>query len=213
MPTEKKDSSKFKAPIKGVTGVILAGGKSSRFGKNKALVEIDGTRLIDRIAQRMGSIFERLIIISNTPEEYRYLHLPIYVDLIKGLGPIGGIYTGLEAIHDKAGFFVACDMPSLNESLIRYIIEVREDYDAVVPRIRELMEPLHALYAKTCLPVMRTLIRSGNYQTMAAFQMIRVRYVDEKEIRAFDPQLKSFLNINRPDELPDIRGKILHDGR
>ncbi len=197
----KKDSHQVKSQLIGVTGVILAGGKSSRFGRNKAFVEIDGTRLIERVARLMGSIFKRLIIISNTPREYSYLQLPVYVDLIKGLGPIGGIYTGLEVIEDDAGFFVACDMPFINEGLVRYIIDVRDDFDAVVPRINRLTEPLHALYSKSCLPAVRKLIRSGNFQTAKSYEKIRVRFVEEMEIRAFDPMLKSFMNINRPDEL------------
>lgn len=204
MPGQKKDSGQANPLIKGVTGVILAGGKSSRFGKNKAFVEIDGIRLIERVVSKLDSVFDRLVIISNTPREYAYLGLPVYVDLIKGLGPIGGIYTGLEAIEEDAGFFVACDMPFMNGQLIRYIVGVRDDFDAVVPKIDWMMEPLHALYTKRCLPAIKKMIDSRIYQTARSFQMIHVRFVEEEEIRKFDPDLKSFLNINRPDELIDI---------
>jgi len=189
--------------INGVTGVILAGGKSSRFGTNKALIEINGSRLIDRVTGVLSSIFKRLVLITNSPKEYSYLKLPTYEDLIPGLGPIGGIYTGLKNIHDEAGFFIACDMPFINENLIRHIVAVRDDFDAVVPKIDWRMEPLHALYTKRCLPVIEELIASGVYQTAKSFYNLSVRYLNEEEIRAHDPQLKSFLNVNLPEELLD----------
>ena len=193
----------MKPLINGITGVILAGGKSSRFGSNKALVEINGSRLIDRVASVLGSIFKRLVLITNNPKDYSYLKLPIYEDLIPGLGPIGGIYTGLKNIHDETGFFIACDMPFINENLIRHIVAVRDDFDAVVPKIDWRMEPLHALYTKRCLPVIEELIASGVYQTAKSFYNLSVRYLNEEEIRAHDPQLKSFLNVNLPEELLD----------
>ncbi|MBW2610311.1 MAG: molybdenum cofactor guanylyltransferase, partial [Deltaproteobacteria bacterium] len=192
--------------IKGVTGVILAGGKSSRFGSNKALVDVNGTRLIERVISVMRPIFKRLILVTNTPHEYSYLQLPTYEDLIKGLGPIGGIYTGLEVIEDEMGFFGACDMPFLNKALVRHILEVQGDFDAVVPRVGWKLEALHAMYTKNCLPAIIELIDAGEYKTVNFFQKVRVRYVDEDEIRSLDPQLKSFVNVNRPQELRDATG-------
>ena len=194
--------------IRDVTGVILAGGKSSRFGINKALVEINGSRLIDRVTGLLSPIFKRIILITNSPQDYSYLRLPIYEDLIRGLGPIGGILTGLENIHDKAGFFIACDMPFVSEDLIRYMASVRGDFDAVVPKIDWKMEPLHALYTKSCLPVIKELIASGVYQINKSFCKLSVRYVNEAEIKANDPQMRSFLNVNRPEELVDTLNRV-----
>jgi FdhD protein/molybdopterin-guanine dinucleotide biosynthesis protein A len=203
MSIEKNSGPGFKPLIKGVTGVILAGGKSSRFGSNKAFAEFNGTPLIERVIAILGSIFESLILITNSPEEFSYLRLPIHEDPIKGLGPIGGIYAGLEAMRDEIGFFVACDMPFINRNLVRHMVAVRNDFDAVVPKIDWKVEPLHALYAKNCLPPILELIREGSYQTIKSFNSIRVRYVTEDEIRAIDPEVQSFMNVNRPDELLD----------
>lgn len=203
MSVVSKDSDHVKSPLKGITGIILAGGKSSRYGANKAFAEINGVQLIERVITVMGSLFERLILITNTPHEYAYLNLPMYEDLIKGLGPIGGVLTGLEAISDESGFFMACDMPFINADLIHYMVEVREDYDAVVPRISWKMEALHALYRKSCLTAIRELIESNEYQTIKFFNKVRVRYVDWDEIRAFDPIQRSFFNVNSPQELLD----------
>jgi molybdopterin-guanine dinucleotide biosynthesis protein A len=204
MSVVSKDSDSVKSlPLKGIAGIILAGGKSSRYGANKAFVEIDGIRLIERVIMVMGSVFERLILITNTPDEYAYLNLPMVEDLIKDLGPIGGILTGLEAISEEYGFFVACDMPFLNRDLIHYIVKVRDDYDAVVPKISWKIEALHALYRKSCLKAIRELIESQEYQTIRFFNKVCVRYIDWNEIRAFDPKQRSFFNVNRPQELLD----------
>ena len=187
--------------IEGVTGVILAGGKSSRYGTNKAFAELHGVRLIERTVRVMGSVFPRLLLVTNSPAEYAYLHLPMVEDIIKGLGPLGGIYTGLEAIEDEDGFFVACDMPYLKENLIRYMASLRRDYDAVVPRVKCMIEPLHALYTKKCLFAIRESIRSHENQILKVFHKINIKYVEEEEIRSMDPDLESFLNINRPEDL------------
>ncbi|MBN1847361.1 MAG: molybdenum cofactor guanylyltransferase [Deltaproteobacteria bacterium] len=192
--------------IKDVAGVILAGGKSLRYGRNKALVKIDGIPLIERVIHVMRSLFRHLILITNTPDDYAYLKLPMHEDLIKGLGPLGGIFTALMTIKNQAGFFVACDMPNLNRELIHYMVEIRCDFDAVVPRLQEGTEALHALYGKRCLPPIKHLIDSSQYQIFRFFPKVSVRYVDENEIRRFDPQLESFFNINKPGAIK--KGKL-----
>ena len=189
--------------IKDVSGVVLAGGRSTRYGKNKALVKLHGIPLIERVLDVMRPIFRRVIIITNTPDEYSYLELPMYQDIIKGLGPLGGIITGLRVIPDS-GFFVACDMPFLNQGLIRHIVEIKADFDVVVPRISGNLEALHALYRTGCQRKIEDLINSGIYQVFRFFNEVSVRYVDEDEVRIFDPDMRSFLNVNRPEGLDDF---------
>ncbi len=201
MSTELKDPDQTGPHVEGITGVILAGGKSGRFGKNKALVEIQGIRLIDRVVGVLGSIFKKIILISNTPHEYGYLHIPIYEDIIKGLGPIGGLQTGLTVIADDTGFFVACDMPYLNRDLIRHMIESKDSYDGVVPRMGWKIEALHAIFTKKCLPAINQSITSGKYQLITFLDKVRINYIDEDRIKIFDPELRSFININRPHQL------------
>ena len=190
--------------IKGVSGIILAGGKSRRYGRNKALVNIKGTPLIKRVLRVMESLFPTVILITNTPDTYSFLKLPMFEDRIKGLGPLGGIFTGLNVISEDAGFFVACDMPFLNPDLIRYQAMVRQGYDVVVPAFSGKFEALHALYTRNCLPEIGDLIHAGVYQTIQLFRSVSVRYVEEEEIRWFDPEFKSFSNINKPEELRKI---------
>jgi molybdopterin-guanine dinucleotide biosynthesis protein A len=113
------------------------------------------------------------------------------------------VHTGLETIACDAGFFVACDMPFLNRDLIVHLVTSRNGFDAVVPRVGWMIEPLHAVYTKKCIPGIRHLIDSKKYQIVNLFSSIRVRYVDEEEIRAYDPKLRSFFNINKPQDLPE----------
>jgi molybdopterin-guanine dinucleotide biosynthesis protein A len=208
MPDVSKDSDAVNSavPFTDVIGVILAGGRSSRYGKNKALEKIGGIPLIERVVTTMQAIFRHLLLITNTPHEYAYLQLPMHKDLIKGLGPMGGVFTGLEVISEDAGFFVGCDMPCLSEKLIRHMVEIRNRFDVVVPRVNGKIEALHALYRRRCAAAIRRKIDQGQYQIIRFFPELRVRYVDEDEIRRFDPRLKSFLNVNRPDELRRFMG-------
>jgi molybdenum cofactor guanylyltransferase len=186
-----------------ICGVILAGGKSSRYGRNKALVEIDGVPLIERIISVLKDLFQRVILITNTPKEFARFRLPMEEDLIKGLGPLGGIYTALHSIPEEYGFFVACDMPFLNAQLITHMIDIREQYDVVAPKIDWKIEALHTLYRKTCLGEIENMIRNHQYQVIRFFDRVSVRYMDESEVRELDPSLNSFFNINRPEDLEE----------
>ena len=199
-----KERRTSEAPIKDVSGLILAGGVSSRYGKNKALVKVNGIPLIERVSRVMKSLFKEVILITNTPDEYSFLKLPMYEDLIRGLGPLGGLFTGLTRMASETGFLVGCDMPSLNRKLIRHIINIRDDSDVVVPRISGLMEPLHALYSKECLHAIKKLIASRKYQINQLFGEVSVKYIDEALVRRFDPELRCFYNINKPQQLDSI---------
>jgi molybdopterin-guanine dinucleotide biosynthesis protein A len=187
--------------LSGISGIILAGGKSSRYGRNKALVEVDGIRLIERVIRVLEPLFEHLIIITNTPQDYAYLKLPMVEDLIKGLGPLGGVFTGLQTMSEDAGLFVACDMPFLSGELIHHMVDVLEDFDAVVPKVDWKIEALHAIYTKRCIPAIEKLIDNKEYQVIRFFETIRVRYLNREEILNIDPEMRSFFNINTPEEL------------
>jgi molybdopterin-guanine dinucleotide biosynthesis protein A len=201
MTDENTNIREAVTPVKDIAGVILAGGKSRRFGSNKAFADINGQPLIERVISTLTPIFDELIIITNNPDEYAFLGLPMHEDLIKGLGPIGGIYTGLEKIKNSRGFFVACDMPFLNEKLIQYMAGLSREFEAVVPKIDWKMEPLHAVYSKGCIPTIKELIDAGECMINRFFQRTQVRFLSEDEIKIYDPLLRSFYNINKPDEL------------
>ncbi len=186
-----------------VTGIILAGGMSTRYGTDKALAEIQGVPLVERIVRVMAVIFRRVILITNTPKRYSFLKLPMHQDLVPGIGPLGGIYTGLKLMAGRAGFVAACDMPFLNPDLVRHMLEIQGHFDAVVPKMDWKIEALHALYSRSCLPAIERSIDSRRYQIFKFFSQIDVRYIDEDEIRIYDPDLRSFYNVNDLREWQD----------
>ena len=184
------------------TGVILAGGKSTRFGSDKALATIKERPLIGRVKNVLGSIFNNLLIVANRQDEYAFLELDIFPDIIPALGPMGGIYTGLQSMKDEWGFFAACDMPYIRPKLVRRMFELHPGFDVVAPRIGRMIEPLHAFYHKRCIESIEDVISSGHRQVILFYKKVRVRYLDEDELRAVDPELDSFFNINFPRDLP-----------
>jgi molybdopterin-guanine dinucleotide biosynthesis protein A len=210
-----KTDSELPPRYEHVTGVILAGGLSTRYGENKAFLRIGGVRLIERIAEEMKEIFHEVILVTNQKRDFEYLKLPMVEDLVKGLGPIGGIYTGLSAISEQAGFFVACDMPLLHKGLIRYMVEIIDDYQAVVPLVDTWVEPLHAVYARSSLGIIKDLIDEKRYPVRLFYDRVHVRYVTEDEIRRFCSPKEAFLNINTPEEFYKIRHlvKVQRTGR
>jgi molybdopterin-guanine dinucleotide biosynthesis protein A len=194
-------------PFSDVSGVILAGGKSSRYGEDKAFVKVGGIPIIERVIRIFKGLFRDIVIISNSLEDYKHLALPLHEDLIKNLGPLGGIYTALNVILNRYCFVAACDMPSLNKDLINHMISQKSNYDIVAPKVGWKIEALHSLYSKACLPYIRNLIEVNRYQVVRIFPMVSVRYIEEEEIRFFDPELKSFLNINSPQDIDNFFGK------
>lgn len=185
-----------------VTGVILAGGESRRYGRNKALERLGGIPLIERVRRVLAEIFPEILLITNCPRKFAHLQLPMHRDRIRGLGPMGGIHAALTVMRTPWAFFVACDMPSLNPALIRYMVaRLERGIDVVMPRVQGKMEALHAIYGLGCLPAFERLIQRRTYQVIRVLPQVTVRYVEEDEIRALDPDLRGFVNINHPREL------------
>lgn len=206
--SEMKEQILLKKPLENITGVILAGGLSSRYGKDKAFLMINGTPLIERTAEKMKKIFQEVILISNEKKRLSYLGLPVFEDIKKGLGPLGGIYTGLLSMSNEMGFFIACDMPFIDEGLVRYMTDIRDNYWAVVPSVGNEIEPLHAVYSKSCLSAIENLIKANTYQVRLFYGHINIKYVKEDEIKKFTSPEQVFLNINTPDEYSRI-GRLI----
>jgi len=187
-----------------VTSIILAGGRNLRLGRNKALETIGGKSLMERVVERVKLVSTQTLIVTSPGQ----LALPVtgelevLVDLYPGKGPLGGIYTGLLASPSSHSIVVACDMPFLNIELLRYMIELSPDFDAVVPRLGEgRVEPLHAIYSKGCLDNMKTQLEHNQLEVNRFLNTVRVRYVELAECQKFDPQLLTFFNINCQSDL------------
>jgi len=184
-----------------VSSVILAGGQSRRMGVNKAFLEIGGRPIIERLIEKVSLVGQEVILVTNTPHEYAHLGCSVVPDVYPGKGSLGGIYSGLRAVRNPYALVVACDMPFLNVSLLRYMITLAPEYDVIVPRTRKGIEPLHALYSKACLPAMERLLQQDHLKVTSFYSQVRVRYVEQEEIEILDPQHLSFFNINSPYDL------------
>jgi len=196
----------FSSPPKAkVTGIILAGGKNLRMGKNKAFLEVNGQRIIDRTAILFRDIFDEVILVTNTPLDYLDLNLRTVTDLVPGKGSLGGIYSGLFHASYAHAFVVACDMPFLHADLIRYEIDLCPRFDIVIPRTEDGYQPLHAVYSQRCLPFMEDLLRKDILKIIDFFPQVKKREVSTEEIRRFDPGVRSFQNVNTPEDLARLQ--------
>ncbi|RLA88687.1 MAG: molybdenum cofactor guanylyltransferase [Deltaproteobacteria bacterium] len=184
-----------------VTGVILAGGKSKRIGINKAFIEIAGKPLISIIIDLFSKIFKEVIISSNQPELYTNFNLPVVPDLIPNSGSIGGIYTGLTRSSFDYTFFSACDMPFLNEKLIRFMLSKRNGFDVIIPKTEKGFEPTHAIYSKNCIKPIKKRLDQNILKIIDFLSEVKVKTISIKEIKKFDPTLSSFFNINTIKDL------------
>lgn len=183
-----------------ITGVILAGGKSSRMGQNKALMHLGEERLIDRVVQVMRAECRDLLLITNSPEVYRDLDLPMAADVIPDKGSLGGIYSALYHASTPYCLVVACDMPFLNAAVLQYLIAQTPDYDVVIPEIHGEYQPLHAIYHQSCGAAIRQRLEANRLKITGFFPDVRVRTVTASEIQPFDPDLLAFENLNTPEE-------------
>jgi molybdopterin-guanine dinucleotide biosynthesis protein A len=187
---------------KDMTGIILAGGKNSRMGINKAFLEIDGTRLIDNILAVYQKIFSEIIIVTNDPLSYtEFPDTLIVTDIYKDKSALGGIYTGLfYATHDYS-FVAACDMPFLNEDFITYLIGQAGKHDIIVPELPEGFQPLHAIYSRNCLSHIKKLLSADKLKIAGFYKEVRLLSIPEEKIKPFNKDGRLFLNINTPKDL------------
>jgi len=186
-----------------VTGIVLAGGKSSRMGFNKAFIEFGGKRLIEATVDCLAGLLPEVLIIANDLDLYAYLGVKVIPDLIPNAGSLGGIYTGLSAAAHPKCFFVACDMPFLNADLIGLLVREAEGWDVVVPRVAGELQPMHAVYARSCLPFIKEAIDVGMLKIARFFPKVKVKTIEEPALRAVDPSLLGFMNVNTPLELEE----------
>lgn len=184
-----------------VTGVILAGGKSSRMGRDKASLEVGGTTLFERTLGVLHTLFPTILIAGNRPDLARP-QVPCHPDRYPG-SALGGLYTGLLEAPTDWIFVVPCDMPNADPEIIRTLLGQRAGYDVVLPRTGAGLEPLFALYRKSCLGPMRNMLESGKYRIYDFYDEVRVHYVDETELPP--GWRRSLANVNTPAEYRQVR--------
>ena len=189
-------------PLSDITGVILAGGKSRRFGSNKALAFLQGKPLIQHVADIVSSVFNDSLLVTNTPGQYDFLNIPMIRDRYQDMGPLAGIHAALLQISTPRAFVVACDMPNLSPELIQYMCNINEqDYDVIIPWLEKGQEPLFGIYHKKSLAVIDSYLQQKDCQIIKALEDLQVRRVSEQEILSITGDLTCFKNINRPADI------------
>ncbi|HEY5513525.1 MAG TPA: molybdenum cofactor guanylyltransferase [Geomonas sp.] len=191
--------------LAGVTGVILAGGRSSRMGSNKALLPYRGGRFIEAIHRQFCELFEEVLLVTNTHEQYSFLPCRKVADIYPGVGALVGLHAGLHHSTTAHIFAVACDMPYLNSALIRRLASLRDRADVVIPQGDRGLEPLHALYGKGCLAAMEQALTGDRRRIVSFFPAVRVCNLSREEVAELDPGFDSFKNINTPSDYFELR--------
>jgi molybdenum cofactor guanylyltransferase len=180
--------------------IILAGGKSTRMGTNKALLQIQDTPNIERIVNVLRPDFPHPVLVTNDPDHYHFLGIKTVKDYFPGKGPLAGIHAGLAASPYAVNVVAACDMPFVSAELARALIEKSDHYDAVIPVIGGKQQPLFAVYKKTLIDVIEEKIKNDKLRMKDLLNAVNVLYVTEQELKVEDSFERIFFNMNHPHE-------------
>lgn len=193
-----------------ITGVILAGGKSSRMGVNKSFLKIGNQTIIERIVDLMKSIFSEVIIITNTPDEYKFLKLPLYEDIYKWKGPLAGIHSALTHTQTEKIFVLSCDVPLMSKEMIHYLVNYKTDKPIVFCEAAGYHQPLVGLYSKTILNQIEKVISNDEVNDKSLHKLLKsvdAEIIHPEGLAFYKDQL--FFNINRPQDFEQIE-KLFH---
>ncbi len=187
-----------------ITGLVLAGGKSTRMGRNKALIEVDGRRVISRVVDVLSECCSKVLVVCASEDDYGFVDVPVVRDIEPGQGPFMGLYSGLAGMDTDYALAAACDMPYISKPLACHMAGLAPSADIVVPRIGDFYEPLFATYSKACLNTSRKLLQNGEKRIRMLYEIMETRTVEEDEIKKFDPELQTFINLNSPGDLDKL---------
>ena len=188
-----------------LTGAILAGGKSLRYGRNKALETFRGESLIERAVASLSGFGDPVLVIANDVLPYLHVRATLVQDVVRDQGPLGGAFTALLFSPHDWVFLKATDMPFLVEELAKMMSSLKEGCDAVVPILNDRAEPLLALYSRRCLAPIAAVLEKGERKVTSFYRKVKVKELPEKEWRKVDPDALSFKNVNTPENLEELQ--------
>jgi len=168
--------------------------------------------MIETVLETVAGLGDETLLITNKPDDYKHLNLPMVGDLFPDHGPLGGIYTAVHAATHPHALVVACDMPWLNRPLLEYMISLCHKADVIVPRWEKFPEPLHAIYSKVCLDPIEEKLKEKRLKITGFFGQVAVQFVERAEIEKFDEDGRSFANINSPEDLEEALDSNQSDG-
>lgn len=193
-----------------VAGLVLAGGKSSRFGGDKASALLGGRPLLQWVISALDGVCDSIVVVRAVgqmlPGVESQAHLRVVDDEWPGKGPLAGLVSGLAATRADVCFAVSCDAPLVRPELVPWLAARAGGHDVVCPQVNGVLQPLCAVYRPTtCLPVFRGLVERDLLKLVAALDELDTLVVSEAEVRTVDPDLRSFRNANRPETLAEIQ--------
>lgn len=184
-----------------VTLAVQAGGRSSRMGRDKALVRLGGIPLIEHVLQRAAGLAEEVLITTNRPADFAYLGVRLVHDRAPGAGALPGLLSALEAAQGETVLLLACDLPFICRPLLEHLLDLAHEADLIIPRWNGNLEPLHAVYSRSCAESVRAAVQTGQQRMIDLLPRVTHWVVDEATLRRFDPNGWSFFNVNTPEDL------------
>lgn len=196
-----------------LTGIILAGGRSTRFGSDKASALLDGRPMMAHVVESLASVCANVVVAAASGQRLPNLDQPVEVvrDTYEARGPLAGIVTGLTATETELAFIVSADAPLIQPGLVRFLADRARSSgaDIVCPRRDGWPEPLVSVYRRNaCLEQFRTAVERNELKVTAAYGGLNVEHVDEAELLVHDPSLVSFINVNTMSELDELRNQL-----
>jgi molybdopterin-guanine dinucleotide biosynthesis protein A len=192
---------------------IQAGGRSERMGRDKARVLLAGRPLITHVLERVAHLGSDILVTTNAPDEYAFLGVRLAGDEQPGAGALAGLRTALRAARHETVLVLACDLPFVCLPLLEHQLQLAPGADAVVPRWRGELEPLHAVYRRTCLPAIEQSLAEGRRRMISFLPAVRLTVVEEDRVANYDPDGLTFFNVNTPDDLQAAERILAGGGR
>jgi molybdopterin-guanine dinucleotide biosynthesis protein A len=185
-----------------VSAIILAGGRSSRMGRAKASLKFGSSTLLDRVVAEMKKNLDDIVVIASPTDAIEIASVRTVHDATEYEGPVGALERGIVATTNEIAFACSCDVPFVSAQLALALAGMLGDCDAVIPHVDGKLQTLHAVYRKKCAKVLATMRANGEHRLHEIVNFAEVRVVPEDEILAFDPKpdMRSFFNVNTPDD-------------
>ncbi len=199
-----------------LTGVILAGGKSKRLGRDKALETFNGEPLILKVISSIETLVDEIILVVNDDKrknDFSFMkNVTFATDKFSDAGSLGGIYTGLHESNNLNALFLACDMPFISMNILSLLInKIQLNPDIIIPEYNGFKQSTHAIYNKNCLPVIKNQLKRGEYKISKIFKKCNTLLINEHEINQCEKDTKSFYNINYEYELEKAKQMLIND--
>ncbi|HEY3425694.1 MAG TPA: molybdenum cofactor guanylyltransferase [Negativicutes bacterium] len=188
----------------GVSGIILAGGRSLRMGQDKTLLLFNNETLIERTIKELQNVVDEIIIASNHTAKYNIPSLVEVPDTYPGMGPLGGLHAGLIASKYQHAFVISGDMPLFTGALATYLLERRAGYDVIVPEIRSRWEPLCAVYSRSCIKPIENCLQADVRKVYRFYPQVRVLKISEPELKLVGDVEELFYNLNTPEDFNSL---------